>query len=512
MLFVATANRASDIPPPLLDRLEVVQLPGYTREERVRIAAEHLLPAALREHGIPPGALRFPEATLRALAEGWTREAGVRSLSRALAAVCRHAAVRLVAGREAAVEAAAVAAAAAGGEELPGFGGGSPAPSEALDAGDERDLAASWGGGSRGLRAGGHALAGTMPAELGGWLAAEGWAAAEGPATGQAAEQELRELLAPLALAVGQAPAEACSSAGAGTEASSRRQQQQQQQQPGWRLWRPWGRPQDGEAQQLQQQPRGAAGWEAASEAGHGGRPSSALTLLGPGSMGLLAGSPQRAAQLQPPPAQQQQWGSEPAAPAAPAAAIVVDLALLEEVLGPPPFSTHDAAERVAAPGAAAGLVWTSVGGQLQYIECIRVGPGKAGQAGALTLTGEEGWGGGKREGPAAAALCSGVVALKGDGRGATRAEPCRPLPSSPPAGQLGDVLEESARIALSWVRAHADALGLAAGVAAEADIHIHLPAGGWVLLRPASCSPYAVLLYPPALGRAGWLQGKEGD
>eukprot|EP00798_Chlamydomonas_sp_ICE-L_P026792 gene26792-4382_t len=97
--FVATANRAADIPPALLDRLEVIQLTGYTLDEKVHIARVHLMPRLLLEHGLatPDGGVNFPDAVLSHVAEGYTREAGVRSLSRCLAAICRHLAVSIVA-------------------------------------------------------------------------------------------------------------------------------------------------------------------------------------------------------------------------------------------------------------------------------------------------------------------------------------------------------------------------------------------------------------------------------
>ena len=93
---------------------------------------------------------------------------------------------------------------------------------------------------------------------------------------------------------------------------------------------------------------------------------------------------------------------------------VKVDMALVERVLGPVKFRGTEVTEQVAAPGAAAGLVWTAAGGGVQFIECVRVSRGVVGRPGSLMLT-----------------------------------------------GQVGDVLEESAKIALSWIRAHADELGL---------------------------------------------------
>lgn len=61
MIFVATANRAQPIPPPLLDRMEVIELPGYTSEEKLRIAMRHLIPRVLNQHGLNSDFLKFPE-------------------------------------------------------------------------------------------------------------------------------------------------------------------------------------------------------------------------------------------------------------------------------------------------------------------------------------------------------------------------------------------------------------------------------------------------------------------
>jgi hypothetical protein len=102
---------------------------------------------------------------------------------------------------------------------------------------------------------------------------------------------------------------------------------------------------------------------------------------------------------------------------------VVVDVGLVQAVLGSPQYQgADDVAAAVSGPGVAAGLVWTAVGGGVQFVECVRVGEGRQGQPGQLTLT-----------------------------------------------GQVGDVLEESARIALSWIRAHAWELGLAGEPAGQA-------------------------------------------
>jgi ATP-dependent Lon protease len=98
VLFICTANFLDPIPAPLVDRMEVIELPGYTDREKVAIAKRHLLPRQLAEHGIPSDGLVIDDQTLVRLIRGWTREAGVRQLERELAAICRKVARRRVSG------------------------------------------------------------------------------------------------------------------------------------------------------------------------------------------------------------------------------------------------------------------------------------------------------------------------------------------------------------------------------------------------------------------------------
>ncbi|WOG87074.1 hypothetical protein DCAR_0206294 [Daucus carota subsp. sativus] len=95
VIFVATANKAQPIPPPLLDRMEVIELPGYTPEEKLRIAMRHLIPRVLDQHGLSSNFLKIPEAMMKLIIERYTREAGVRNLERNLASLARAAAVRV---------------------------------------------------------------------------------------------------------------------------------------------------------------------------------------------------------------------------------------------------------------------------------------------------------------------------------------------------------------------------------------------------------------------------------
>ncbi len=100
VLFITTANVLDPVPPALRDRMEVLELPGYTEEEKLKIAQEHLVAKQVQNHGLKPEQIEFTEAALRAIIRGYTREAGVRNLEREIAAVCRKAARRRAEGLE----------------------------------------------------------------------------------------------------------------------------------------------------------------------------------------------------------------------------------------------------------------------------------------------------------------------------------------------------------------------------------------------------------------------------
>ncbi|KAK1307360.1 hypothetical protein QJS10_CPA10g01058 [Acorus calamus] len=95
VIFVTTANRVKPIPPPLLDRMEVIELPGYTPEEKLKIAMQHLIPKVLDQHGLSSDYLQIPEDMVEFVIQRYTREAGVRNLERKLAALARAAAVKV---------------------------------------------------------------------------------------------------------------------------------------------------------------------------------------------------------------------------------------------------------------------------------------------------------------------------------------------------------------------------------------------------------------------------------
>ena len=253
VMFVGTANRLADIPGPLRDRLEVIEVSGYTLEEKVHIAERHLVPRLLAEHGLSPEQLAFPRSALENIVSGYTREAGVRDLERHLAAICRTCAV---------------------------------------------DVA----------------------------LATEDRA---GPALQEAAAA-----------------------------------------------------------------------------------PSGAEEELGPAS-----------------PLQMSQGE---------AVRMVVDEEMVEQVLGLQRFEGSEQAEQITMPGVVLGLVWTSVGGAVQFIECCRASEPEKPEKGRAS-------GGSSRN----------RLIL---------------------TGSLGEVLEESVQIALSWVKANAANLKFANSL--EGDIHVHLPSG----------------------------------
>ncbi|XP_042464180.1 lon protease homolog 2, peroxisomal-like isoform X3 [Zingiber officinale] len=256
--FVATANRVQPIPPPLLDRMEVIELLGYTPEEKLKIALKHLIPRVLEQHGLSSQFLQIPEGIVKLIIQRYTREAGVRNLERNLAALARAAAVKVA----------------------------------------EKDFMVHLGKDN-------HPKTSLMNTRL-----------------VDTAEVEMEVI--PLSV----------DSQGISNSFSS-------------------------------------------------------------------------------------------------ASVMIIDEAMLEKVLGPPRFDEKETADRVATPGIVVGLVWTTFGGDVQFIEATAM----AGK-GDLHLT-----------------------------------------------GQLGDVIKESAHIALTWVRARAADLNLSTagdhiGLLEKQDIHIHFPAG----------------------------------
>jgi ATP-dependent Lon protease len=99
VMFVTTANVLDTIPPPLRDRMEVIELSGYTEEEKVEIAKRHVIPKQLREHGLSPAQLSFTDDAIAQIARAYTREAGLRNLEREIGRVCRKVARAVTEGR-----------------------------------------------------------------------------------------------------------------------------------------------------------------------------------------------------------------------------------------------------------------------------------------------------------------------------------------------------------------------------------------------------------------------------
>lgn len=101
VMFIATANVPDPIPPPLRDRMEILELPGYTRREKLAIARRHLIPKQLDEHGLSEGQVNITDPAVEEIIDHWTREAGVRSLERSIASVIRGVAVKVAEGDDA---------------------------------------------------------------------------------------------------------------------------------------------------------------------------------------------------------------------------------------------------------------------------------------------------------------------------------------------------------------------------------------------------------------------------
>ena len=133
VLFIATANNLSYVPRPLLDRMEVIQLTSYTREEKFQIAKRYLTPKQMKKHGLTSKTFKLQSSGIYALIDSYTRESGVRGLEREVASLCRKAAKRLVSGQEKAVTVS--------GRNITQFLGGQKYKKDVLSERDETGLA-----------------------------------------------------------------------------------------------------------------------------------------------------------------------------------------------------------------------------------------------------------------------------------------------------------------------------------------------------------------------------------
>ena len=100
VVFIATANTLDTIPDALYDRMEIIQLPGYTTLEKHEICKRHLIPRVLKDHGIPSSQIRFNKKAIDLIMRGYTRESGLRSLEREIATIIRKTAVKIASGQK----------------------------------------------------------------------------------------------------------------------------------------------------------------------------------------------------------------------------------------------------------------------------------------------------------------------------------------------------------------------------------------------------------------------------
>ena len=128
-VFIATANTLDTVPRPLIDRMEIIELKTYTKNEKLSIAAHHLLPKQLKRHGLDKRRLVITEAAVGAIIDDYTREAGVRNLERAIADICRKAARRVANGEKKRVTVTPA--------DLPDYLGPQKAPREKIGKTDE---------------------------------------------------------------------------------------------------------------------------------------------------------------------------------------------------------------------------------------------------------------------------------------------------------------------------------------------------------------------------------------
>ena len=104
VMFIATANSVDTIPPALFDRMEIIQISGYTDDEKLNIAKKYLIPKQLKAHGIDEGAIKITDSVILEIINSYTREAGVRSLERQFANICRKSARQIVSKKKSKID------------------------------------------------------------------------------------------------------------------------------------------------------------------------------------------------------------------------------------------------------------------------------------------------------------------------------------------------------------------------------------------------------------------------
>ncbi|CAN0083377.1 unnamed protein product, partial [Ectocarpus sp. 4 AP-2014] len=446
VVFVATANKVDTIPEPLLDRLEVIHIPGYTLEEKVKIAEAYLIPKQMKKNGVGAEHMLLPRSTVLRVASSYTREAGVRQLERELAAVCRHVALKVGVWQQ--NPGSNNEDNKQGATSLRNASNGQTSAPEAKPSSSSSSSTFS--------ASPAHLMRSRGSAPIDGSFLVCGGSICDGGVSNRSGLAERADAAAGAVDGYTRAPPAALAGDG---QAGVRH-----------KAWLTEGRGRgrgeiDGVAAGGT---AGGLGEEGESARGEVVAAVGAAADGGDGNVHDRTLSPQQQQQ------QQQQQRQPPAFPR-----IVVTCEMLRGVLGPELYESEVAA-RVATPGTCTGLAWTPTGGELLFIECTSM-PG----TGAVKLT-----------------------------------------------GKLGEVMQESAQIALSWIRSHereiCDRLGLTGGTVhataavtatgrggggggvlfpsgffSNTDLHLHVPAGGVSKDGPSAGVAITSALLSLLLGRA---------